>query len=287
MNDETKETIGEAITATVEAAEETVRRPGVKSLARLGFYTKGFLFIVIGILAILLVVGLSGGKLADATGAMAAVAHQQYGKVFLLIFVVGAIGHGVWNILRGAADVDNAGKDWQGILRRGTSVIIGFFYFGLALSAFDIVVAARVLDSSSHAEENFISIVLAVPVVGAMLIALVGLGVIAAGFHECYAGISGKFRTNYRMWEISRKHLLFINILGILGFTARALILVLMGYFFIRAAFYNNAGAVGMDAALLTLLKSNYGRLLVLLTATGLVCHGVLAFYEARFRRIC
>jgi hypothetical protein len=42
-----------------------------------------------------------------------------------------------------------------------------------------------------------------------------------------------------------------------------------------------------MDAALLTLLKSSYGRIVVLLTAVGLVCHGVLAFYEAKYRRIC
>jgi hypothetical protein len=60
-----------------------------------------------------------------------------------------------------------------------------------------------------------------------------------------------------------------------------------MGYFFVRAAVYNNTGAIGMDAALLVLLRSSYGRLLVLLTAIGLFCHGVLAFYEARYRRIC
>jgi hypothetical protein len=129
--------------------------------------------------------------------------------------------------------------------------------------------------------------VLAVPLLGALFIGLVGLGVIGAGFHECYSGVTGKFRENYRLWEITGFHLTFINVLGILSFTARALILVLMGYFFVRAAVYHNTGAIGMDAALLVLLRSSYGRLLVLLTAIGLFCHGVLAFYEARYRRIC
>jgi hypothetical protein len=62
----------------------------------------------------------------------------------------------------------------------------------------------------------------------------------------------------------------------------------MMGYFFIRAALKTGAkGSIGMDAALLTLLGSTYGRALVIFTAAGLVAHGVLAFYEAKYRRIC
>ena len=288
MNDETKHAIGEAIEKTVEAAEEAVKRPGVKSLARLGFYSKGFLFIVIGVLAIMLVFGLKGGAIADAAGALSEVARRPYGRVFLIIFVAGAIGHGMWNILRGTADVDNAGGSVEGIFKRVVSIIIGFFYLGLAVSALEIVLAAHsVADGSSTAEETLISIVLAVPVIGALFIFLIGLGVIGAGLHECYSGVSGKFRNNYRLWEITGFHLTFINVLGVLSFTARALLLVIVGYFFIRAAYYSNTGSIGLDAALLTLLRSSYGRILVLLTAIGLVCHGVLAFYEARYRRIC
>ncbi len=56
-----------------------------------------------------------------------------------------------------------------------------------------------------------------------------------------------------------------------------------MGYFFVHAAFYDTNGAsIGIDAALLALLQSSYGRFLVLLTAVGLVGHGILAFYEAK-----
>jgi hypothetical protein len=232
-------------------------------------------------------VGLDGGKIADATGALATVSERPFGKVLLTIFIVGATAHGTWNILRGAADIDDAGKNWLGIIKRSISVITGFFYLGLAVSAIEILLVVHVTDGSSQAEETFIAVVLAVPVLGALFIGLVGLGVIGAGFHECYSGVTGKFRENYRVWEITGFHLTFINVLGILGFTARALILILMGYFFVRAAVYNNAGAIGMDAALLVLLRSSYGRLLVLLTATGLFSHGVLAFYEARYRRIC
>ena len=287
MNDETKHALGDAIDKTVEVAEETVQRPGVKKLARLGFYTKGFLFIVIGVLAILLVVGLDGGKLADATGALAAVAQQPFGKVILLVFIAGAIGHGIWNILRGAGDVDDAGTGWQGIIKRSVAIGLGIFYLGLAASATEIVIAARVSATSSQAEETFTSILLAIPL-GAVLMVLIGLSLMGAGVNECYSGFTGKFRENYRMWEIKGYQHSFINALGVLSFTARALLLVMTGYFFVHAAFSSEpGGSIGLDAVLLTLLKSSYGRILVLLTAVGLVCHGILAFYEAKYRRIC
>jgi hypothetical protein len=287
VKDETKQALGDAVEKTIEAAEDTVQRPGVKRLAILGFYTKGFLFVVIGSLAIMLVAGI-GGKIADPRGALATVAKESFGKALLIVFIVGAVGHGIWNILRGAADVDNIGGGWRGAIIRIVSIGIGIFYLGLALSAFEIVTASTVIEESSQVEETFIAVLLAIPVLGAVVLSLVGVCVIAAGVNECYSGLSGKFRENYRLWEIKGIHLAFISVLGVLSFTARALLLGIMGYFFIRAALMTGAnGSIGLDAALLALLSSGFGRFLVIFTAAGLVAHGALAFYEARYRRIC
>jgi hypothetical protein len=62
----------------------------------------------------------------------------------------------------------------------------------------------------------------------------------------------------------------------------------LMGYFFITAAIkYNADEAAGLDGALAALAQTSYGKTLLFVTAAGLVCHGVLSLYEAKFRRIC
>jgi hypothetical protein len=285
VDKETKQPIEAAVEKTVEIAEETVRRPDVKRLAQLGFYTKGFLFVLTGTLAIM-VVG-AGGRPSDATGALAAIALEPYGKVLLGIFVFGAIGHGLWNILRGLADVDNAGGGWRGIIQRATAVGIGIFYLGLALSALEIILAARVRNENSQAEETFVGLLLAVPVVGVVMSILIGLGVMIAGVHECYSGLTGKYQKNYRLWEISWPHYFIIVVLGVLSFTARAVLLVVMGYLFAKAAFGPHADSIGLDAALMTIISSGYGRWLVLYTGIGLICHGVLALFEAKYRRIC
>lgn len=287
MNDATKQTVVETIEQTVEKAEEIVSHPYTKRFAEFGFYTKGFIFIVIGILALMVAFGQRGGELTDPTGALTVIAQFTFGKVLLIIFIVGAVSHGIWNILRGAADVDNAGKKWQGIIRRCIAGGTGIFYLFLAWSAFSIVTTANVAVHNGGVQKTLTAIFLALPL-GAILVFLLGLIVIGAGFSECYRGVTGKFKEDFRVYEMEGYKRRVVGALGALSFTTRALIYGLMGYFFIVAAIYADANeAVGIDGALLILARSAYGKALLLFAAIGLFCHGILSLYEARYRRIC
>ena len=285
--DETKQTVGEKIEETVKAAEETVRHPLTKKLARFGFYTKGGLFIVIGILAVMVAVGREGGELTGASGALAAVSRAPFGKVILIIFIAGAIGHGVWNILRGVADVDDAGKDWKGVIKRGVAVGIGIFYLFLAWTAWSTIVTAQTVADDGAIQKTLTAFLLALPF-GTILVVVIGLIVMGAGVHECYSGLTGKFQENFRLYELQGNDGAVITILGYFSFAARAVIFALIGYFFIWAAInYDPNIAVGLDGALMTLAQTYYGKTLLFVTAAGLICHGILSLYEAKYRRIC
>ncbi|MBA4123957.1 MAG: DUF1206 domain-containing protein [Acidobacteria bacterium] len=74
MNDETKQAVSETIEETVKAAEETVRHPYTKTLARFGFYTNGL------------------------DGALLTLAQSYYGKVLLFIASIGLIAQGVLSL---------------------------------------------------------------------------------------------------------------------------------------------------------------------------------------------
>lgn len=290
MEDATKQTIGEAVEQTVHKAEEIVRHPYVKKFARLGFYTKGFIFIVVGALAILVALGERGGEeLADPTGALERIAQANYGKIILLIFIIGAVGHGAWNILRGAADVDNAGKGIAGIIKRIGAGGIGFFYWFLAYKAWNLVQATREnpAGGGEAIQKTLMSALLGLPL-GALVVGIIGLSVIGVGVHECYSGVMGKFQETFRLREMADARRRTITILGFFSFIARGLLFGLIGYFFIVAAIDSNANdAVGLDGALLTLAQSYFGKTLLFVTAVGLVCHGILSLFEARYRRIC
>jgi hypothetical protein len=289
MNDATKEMVSAKIEQTIEAAEEIVRHPYIKKLAQLGFYTKGFLFIVIGVLAILVAAGEKEGQLIDTTGALTRIAQETYGKVILIVFIIGALGHGVWNILRGVADVDNSGKNLQGISKRVLAVGVGMFYLFLAWTAWDIVFTVQVSVQNGTLQKTFTAILLALPFgVGAIFVGIIGLGVIGAGINECYSGITGKYQENFKLYKLEGNGQRVISTLGFVSFLARALIFALMGYFFIAAAVNGNPDeAVGIDGALQTLAQSYFGKTLLFITAAGLVCHGILSLYEAKYRRIC
>jgi len=286
VNDDTKQAVAELIEAVGDAAQEVVRHKWVRRLSRFGFYSKGLLFIVIGAIALMVVVGVHGAKLTDQRGALAAIAEEPYGRVFLIIFVIGATAHGLWNILRAVVDIDNLGRKWFAIFVRIISALTGVFYMGLGLSAAEILTAARVQPGSSQAEETFVSVLLFVPVLGTVWAVTIGLGLVGAGFSEFYSGVSGKFRGNYRTWRIEGVHHSLINALGILSFSVRAILLVVMGWFFIKAPFDSHPGPIGLDAALLTLLGTTFGRTVVTVAGLGLIAHGVLAFYEARYRKL-
>ncbi|MDQ2747640.1 MAG: DUF1206 domain-containing protein [Acidobacteriota bacterium] len=287
MNDETKQTVVETIEQTVEAAEEIVRHPYTKKFAEFGFYTKGFLFIVIGILALMVAFGVDGGELADPTGAMTIIAQFTYGKILLIIFIFGAASHGIWNILRGAADVDDAGKNWRGIIRRSVAVGTGIFYLFLAWTALRIITTANVTVQNGTFQKSLTAVVIAIPF-GAIFIFIVGVSVVGVGFSQCYRGVTGKFQEDFRLYELTGGKRRIVGVLGALGFTARAVIFALIGYFFIIAAIDGDPNeARGIDGALRSLAYSYYGKSLLFVAAVGLICHGILSLYEARYRRIC
>lgn len=287
MSAETSHIVGDKVEQTVQTAAEAARRPFVKKFARFGFYTKAFLFIVIGILAVMVAVDQKGVELADPNGALAKIATLRFGTIVLVIFIIGAISHGLWNILRGVADIDCAGGSWRGIILRSVAVGVGIFYLILSFSAFRLLIAEKIVSRSGEMQKTLASIVLALPL-GSVLMVLIGIGTIIAGINEGYSGISGKYRENFRLFSLEKHQLKAIGVLGFFSFTARALIFCLIGYFFISAAInYNPNEAIGIDGALATLARTYYGKTILFVTAAGLVCHGLLSLYEARLRRIC
>lgn len=286
MKEDTKQAVAELIDAVGDAAEEVVHHKWVRRLSRLGFYSKGVLFIIIGTIALMVVIGVHGAKMVDQRGALSALAEEPYGRIALIFFIVGAAAHGVWNILRAVVDIDDLGRHWFSIFKRSIAAMIGVFYLGLAISAAEIIVAAKIDVGSSQAEETFVSVLLMVPFLGPAWAVIIGIGLVGAGLSEAYTGLSGGFRSSYRRITLNGINDTIVSALAALSFLVRAVLLIVMGYFFIKAPFDNKPGPIGLDAALLTLLATAFGRTIVTVAGVGLVAHGVLAFYEARYRRL-
>lgn len=67
----------------------------ILKLRKFGFLTKGFVYIIIGILTFLTALNI-GGKISDKNGVISFLENQIFGKVLLLIVSLGLMSFALW-----------------------------------------------------------------------------------------------------------------------------------------------------------------------------------------------
>jgi hypothetical protein len=74
---------------------------------------------------------------------------------------------------------------------------------------------------------------------------------------------------------------------GVVGYLARAVVLVLIGVFLLRAALdYDPNEAVGLDGALQKLAHQTFGPLLLGVVAAGIAIYGLFCLVRAAYREV-
>src|SRR5512135_3671617 len=100
--------------------------PWVERLARFGYLMRGVVYATIGVLALQLALG-TGGKATTQSGAIALLGSQPFGKILLILMVVGLASYALWGFVRAIFDPLHRGNDSKGIVAR-----IGFAFSGLS-----------------------------------------------------------------------------------------------------------------------------------------------------------
>lgn len=120
---------------------------------------------------------------------------------------------------------------------------------------------------------------------GRVLVALVGLLVIAVGAAMVVEGVRLKFMRYFTAVPPS-VHDLIVH-LGRIGTVGRGLVFMVIGGLFVSAAWtLDPHQAGGMDVAFRTLLQQPFGRTLAIAAALALMAFGVYGLAEARYRRV-
>ncbi len=115
----------------------------------------------------------------------------------------------------------------------------------------------------------------------------VGAIIVGVGVSQFYKAYSAKFRDKLNGGEMSAAEQRWATRSGKLGFAARGLVFVLIGFFIVQAAWTYDASKVqGVGGALAALAGGPFGWLVLFIVATGLVAYGVFMFVQARYRRI-
>ena len=265
--------------------EPVVHNKWMKGLTRVGYVARGVLFIVIGFLAFEAAIGKQGGNLTDQNGAMASLAGQPFGKILLIAMVIGLIGFSLWGFVRAIFDPLDVGHDKKGILARVGFLISGVSYGALVFPFVQLLLGSGSAPTKTQTQttQDMTAQILGNPL-GAILIAAVGLAVIAWSAMQLYSAYTGKFAKDFKKSEMNAAEEKWTLIAGRIGIGARAVVFALIGFFLIQAALHvDPKQAVGLDGALWKLTQQPEGPILLGLVSLGLIIFGVYSMLAARW----
>ena len=96
---------------------------------------KGVSYGIVGVLAVKLAAG-DGGEATSRSGALHTLAHESFGRVVLILLVIGFAAYALWRVVQAFAMPADEGKDW---LKRVGYLGRAAIYAGLTFSAVSIL----------------------------------------------------------------------------------------------------------------------------------------------------
>ena len=267
-----------------KAGKKAEFSPLMETLTRIGYGTRGLIYITMGILAVQVALG-KGGALATPQGAIAAIGKQPAGLVFLWVILLGLVSYALWGVVRAVLDPLHKGRDMKGLLARCGFLASAFGYAILVLPTYGYITGASKTSSGSQTQK-LITTIMAMPW-GRWAIGILGLAVLAGGLYQIYLGFKAGFDRQFQTYALTGKEVKLTTDVGRFGTAARGVVLAVVGGLIALAAYRANPSQpVGMDTALATLMHQPYGIWLLGIVALGLIAFGFYSMLSALWFRL-
>ena len=274
--------------ATVEGGSNAVKQaaanPLLELLERLGYVVRGALYAVMGLLALGIALGAGRGQATDLTGSLVFLISNPFGKLVLIIAIVGLSAYSLWGFTRAIYDPLHRGKDARGYAAR-----LGFVSSAVSYAATVIFALQILLHSSGSAGDSTqktIASILTHPG-GGPLTVVIGLVTIGVAFGQFWEAYRATFKADFKGAEMSASEREMAIGLGRFGMFARGVIILVIGWFLLQAGLHHDAGQVqGFGGAFLFLLGQPLGRVVLGIVALGFVALGLHSFACARWIRL-
>lgn len=257
--------------ATGNSPAERARELGSESrfqlLTRIGFFGRGLLYILIGLLAV------GSGRTEDMTGALVYL-NEGAGRLLLLGIAAGMLAYGLWRLADAAFGMEHPGGDSKALRKRGVAAFIGFIYLYLSYKAAMVLLVGR---SGDRGPEQQADSVLDLPG-GHLILGMAALVLLVAGGAQIIKAAKCSFLAKLD----HRAQALAVKWLGRLGYAARGVIFLIVGAMIGRAAIDRRSDDVGGMEQALDFLSGP----ILYAVATGLILFGAFSIIEALYRRI-
>lgn len=247
------------------AARNAADSPWFERAARAGFVASGVLHLLLAWIVLRLAFG--GGGSADQSGALATLGSQTGGAVMLWLAAVGLAALGLWHLVEALTEDDT--KD------RVKAAAVGIVNLALAFSAARFATGSG---QSSGQQNAGLSAALMQSGWGKAVLVVVALVLLGVGAYHVYKGVTKRFEK-----ELTRRRGPVVTPAGVIGYTAKGLVLAGAGILVLVATFTSDPSkASGIDAAVKTLGAAPFGRILLVLAALGIAAYGVFSLIRSR-----
>jgi hypothetical protein len=269
----------------VEAAgRASARRPAARALFRAGYFARGVVYAVMGLVALRVALG-GGGRTTDSKGAVATLADAPVGGALVAALAVGLVGLALWNVVQGIADPDGTRRSgaWA-VASRAGQVLAGLAYASLAYAAVRLAFGEGAGPMGDAAARSWTGRALSLPGGRALVLAGGALAVFV-GARQIWIGVRRRFLAHLGAMSPPVERL--ARQTGTAGFATQGTVFALVGLFFAQAAFERDPReATGFDGALEVIARQPLGMALLALASLGLLAYAVFSFIEGRHRRM-
>ncbi len=271
-----------------QVARAVHRNPLVTTLGRAGWIAKGVVYAIFGVLAF--VIARNGGASADEAsprGAVGKVAESSGGTTVLWVLAIGLALYALWRLISAALPGDD---DTEAKLTRVGYVVSALVYGALAWTAASYARSGGGQSEQAGSDDARVAELtrdLMGHTGGRFLVGVVGVGLLVLGGVFAYQAISRRFEEDLEPGAVGPVSHESLVRLGVAGWLARAVTMVLIGIFVLQAAIDDDSQeAAGLDDALRRTADSGLGALLVAVTGVGLILYGAFAALSAPRQRL-
>lgn len=253
----------------------------IEKLARFGFIAKGVIYVLLGIMAVMAAIGQGSAQQANRNGVAQLIFEQPFGRILSILLVIGIIGYVIWRFTEAIKDPHHVGSDNKGIIKR-----IGYFVSGLVYTGFAISLIRQLAGSgggSSNSRQTWTAKILEMDA-GPFIIIIIGVIIVIAGIAQFVKAYKAGFKKYLRLDGLQLETRKWITRIGRIGFSARGIVWLIIGYFIIRAGIESDASKVkGSQGAFSFLEQMSNGQWILLAVAIGVTAYGVFQFVKARY----
>lgn len=254
----------------------------VTPLAQVGLIAKSIVYCLLGILVFMAAFHLNGQSPSETNkqGVFSFVQRQVGGKILLGLIAAGLMCYCAWRYIQAVLDTEKKGNSAKGLLTRGRYFLSGLLYSALTFYLTKQLFTGR--GDNGNSKQSMVEWILEKPL-GQWIIGFVAIGFVGVGLYQVYYGLSEKYKQHVdKTVEVKQQRLLLLS--GKIGYVARGLVWMVLGWIFFKVAYQSNASSVGGSSEAFQFLSEvSYGSYVLAAVGIGLICFGVFNSVRARY----